>query len=169
MERRWSLAFLAHSACLGAHQPKHLPKTHTHTHTTLPSHYKTHAPGKAVNEANTLNECTGKQVPKREAPTSRLGDLPLPTGNTCSLSCFRSDLLLSEVSPSSSCGKKPKKKKKFMFHCQNLLCDKLPEHWFKSLGEFDLVCYLLVWVCCFGGVLFFWGKQENVCLVGLEV
>ena len=56
-----------------------------------------------------------------------------------------------------------------MFHCQNLLCDKLPEHWFKSLGEFDLVCYLLVWVCCFGGVLFFWGKQENVCLVGLEV
>ena len=57
-----------------------------------------------------------------------------------------------------------------MFHCQNLLCDKLPEHWSKSLGEFDLVCYLLVWVCCFGDVLFFWGKQENVlCLVGLEV
>ena len=166
MERRWSLALLAHSACLGAHQPKHLPKTHTHTHThtTLPSHYKTHAPGKAVNEANMLNECTGKQVSKREAPTSRLGDLPLPTGNTCSLSCFRSDLLLSEVSPSSSCGKKPKKKKNVP-----LSESSLSKHWSKSLGEFDLVCYLLVWVCCLGGVLFFWGKQENVCLVGLEV
>ena len=38
MERRWSLAFLAHSACLGAHQPKHLPKTHTHTHTRHSHH-----------------------------------------------------------------------------------------------------------------------------------
>lgn len=131
--------------------------THTHTHTTLPSHYKTHAPGKAVNEANTLNECTGKQVPKREAPTSRLGDLPLPTGNTCSLSCFRSDLLLSEVSPSSSCGKKPKKKKKNSCSIVRIFfVISYPNIGLKALGNliWSVICwfgFVVLGVCCFSG------------------
>lgn len=152
---------LAHSSCLGEHQPKHLPNTHTDTHTRHSHYIKTHTNDTAVNEADAHYDCTGKQVPKREAPTSRLGNLPLPTGNTCSLACFRSDLLLSEVSPSSSCGEKPKRKKKKSCSIVSLLSDKLPDHWSKTFGRFDLVCYLLSLVCCFGVCCFSEGSKRT--------
>ena len=43
-----------------------------------------------------------------------------------------------------------------MFHCQNLLCDKLPEHWPKALGNliWSVICwfgFVVFGVCCFSG------------------
>lgn len=104
---------------------------------------------------------TRSRVTGRPQYTNRLLSASLPTGNTCSLACFRSDLLLSEVSPSSSCGEKPKRKKKKSCSIVSLLSDKLPDHWSKTFGGFDLVCYLLSLVCCFGVCCFSEGSKRT--------
>lgn len=83
--KQWSLPQVA-SLC--AHQPKLLPihNTHTHTNTHVTSTTVKHSllALLSINVADTHNLFTGKQVPKREALTIWLGNLPFPTRNMCS-------------------------------------------------------------------------------------
>ena len=153
--------------CSPAQAPPQNTHTHTHTHTntTLPSHNKTHAPGKAVNEANTLNECTGKQVPKREAPTSRLGDY---------LSLLETRVVYRVLGVICSCLRSPppllversqkKQKKNSCSIVRIFFVISYPNIGLKALGNliWSVICwfgFVVLGMCCFSG-----GSKRTCCV-----